>query len=158
MKGHDVYTYKYMASLKLTTWPSLASSLCLPSCLRLSECWHCRYEPCYLTHFFLLFFLEASVCSHCTPVTKPTITKDSGALHYQQGVSLFFFCLNINHLFIIHVWLAISPTGQETIKGHLWYTGMLSVRSIYLWDRKLAWLPQCPTVFFDLHTLEAYGR
>lgn len=137
------------ASLKLTTWPSLASSLHLPSCLRLSECWHCRYEPCYLTHFF---FLEASVYSHCTPVINQPSQKTL-ALCVPAGRFFILFLSEHQPSVYDPCLTCYFSNWSGDYQRLLWYIGMLSVGSIYLWDRKLARLPQCSTVFFDLSML-----
>jgi hypothetical protein len=51
----------------------------------------------------LLLLLGACVCSYCTPVTKPNITKDTGALCITAGPFLFFSFQRIKYLFMIGV-------------------------------------------------------
>lgn len=107
---------------------------------------------------FLLFFLEASICSHCTPVTKPTITKDPGALHtsraflYSFSVWTSTICLwSVFDLLFLHLVRRLSKAAL--IRGHVVSRGHLFMRQKTGPASKVLHCSLWP-----IHTLEAFGR
>lgn len=150
MKGHDVHLHLHIHGLASN---SQRGPAWLQACTSPPASASLRVGTADMSHATWLIFFLRSICLFTLHTCyKPTITKDPGAL---VPAGRFFILFLSEHQPSVYdpCLTCYFSNWSGDYQRLLWYIGMLSVGSIYFWDRKLARLPQCSTVFFDLSML-----